>query len=101
MRDIIATLRTLTLPFGATSGKRIVLDGVNGTITVYDADGDIRIRLGSSSQGILELGTGDPLQTIMSEIFAFPSSLSSDPLNRLGLSFSTPLLSGAPASDRS
>lgn len=37
MRSWLAALRTLVLPYGATSGKRIVLDGVNGLIAVYDA----------------------------------------------------------------
>jgi hypothetical protein len=37
MKSFIAALRTLVLPFGATSGTRIVLDGVNGVIQVYNA----------------------------------------------------------------
>lgn len=37
MKSFIAALRSLVLPFGATSGPRIVLDGVNGSIQVYDA----------------------------------------------------------------
>lgn len=37
MRSWIAALRTLVLPYGRTTGKRIVLDGVNGLIAVYDA----------------------------------------------------------------
>lgn len=37
MRSLIAALRTLTLPWGRTSGKRLVLDGVNGRILVYNA----------------------------------------------------------------
>lgn len=41
MRSLIAALRTLVLPYGATSGARIVLDGVNGQILVYDANGDL------------------------------------------------------------
>lgn len=36
MRSIIAALRTLVLPYGQTSGQRIVLDGVNGKIQIYD-----------------------------------------------------------------
>lgn len=39
MRSLIAALRSLVLPNGATSGARIVLDGVNGTITIYDSSG--------------------------------------------------------------
>lgn len=37
MRSILANLRTLVLPAGATTGARIVLDGVNGVITIYNA----------------------------------------------------------------
>jgi hypothetical protein len=39
MRSFIAALRSLVLPWGATSGARIVLDGVNGRILVYDSNG--------------------------------------------------------------
>jgi hypothetical protein len=39
MKSFIAALRSLVLPFGATSGPRIVLDGVNGRIEVYNAAG--------------------------------------------------------------
>jgi hypothetical protein len=41
VKSTIASLRSLTLPFGATSGGRIVLDGVNGRIEVYDSDGQL------------------------------------------------------------
>jgi hypothetical protein len=41
MKSTIASLRELTLPFGATSGGRIVLDGTNGTILMYDTNGDL------------------------------------------------------------
>jgi hypothetical protein len=37
MKSFIAALRTLVLPFGATTGRRIVLDGVNGRIQIYNA----------------------------------------------------------------
>jgi hypothetical protein len=67
MKSLIASLRSLTLPFGATSGPRIVLNGVLGRIEiysdagnllmtldddgliVYDADGDQRQKIGSIS----------------------------------------------------
>jgi hypothetical protein len=39
MKSFFAALRTLVLPFGATTGRRIILDGVNGVIDVYDASG--------------------------------------------------------------
>jgi len=67
MKSLIASLRSLTLPFGATSGPRIVLNGVQGRIEVYsdlgnllitidddglivyDADGEQRQKIGSIS----------------------------------------------------
>lgn len=46
MKSLIAALRTLVLPWGRTSGRRIILDGVNGDIRIYDLLGDLRIRMG-------------------------------------------------------
>jgi len=40
MRSLIAALRTLVLPFGATSGARIILDGVSGRIQIFDINGN-------------------------------------------------------------
>jgi len=37
MKSFIAALRSLVLPYGATSGQRIVLDGVDGVILVFDS----------------------------------------------------------------
>ncbi len=39
MRSVLAALRTLVLPYGQTSGQRIVLDGTTGRISVYDPSG--------------------------------------------------------------
>lgn len=36
MRSFLASLRTLVLPYGAGSGQRLVLDGVNGRIETYN-----------------------------------------------------------------
>ena len=41
MRSLIAALRNLTLPFGATTGQRIVLDADQGVILVYDVNNDL------------------------------------------------------------
>jgi hypothetical protein len=57
MRSFIAALRTLVLPFGATTGRRIVLDGINGLITIFDAGNNERIVIGESGDSI-ELITG-------------------------------------------
>jgi hypothetical protein len=45
VKSTIASLRSLTLPFGATSGQRIELDGVNGEIRIYDVDGELLLTL--------------------------------------------------------
>lgn len=45
MHSAMAALRTLTLPYGATSGQRIILDGTNGTISVYDTNGVLLFTL--------------------------------------------------------
>jgi hypothetical protein len=50
MRSFIAALRNLTLPFGATSGARIILNGVNGGIQIYNSANVLVIDI--SSNGI-------------------------------------------------
>jgi hypothetical protein len=45
MKSFIAALRELTLPFGVTSGGRIVLDGVDGRILIYDQNGTLIAEL--------------------------------------------------------
>jgi hypothetical protein len=49
MRSLIAALRTLVLPAGTTSGRRIVLDGVEGEIEVYDTNNILRVNIGEDS----------------------------------------------------
>jgi hypothetical protein len=51
VKSSVASLRQLTLPFGATSGQRIELDGVNGEIRIYDSDNNLLILI--SPEGIL------------------------------------------------
>jgi hypothetical protein len=57
MKSFIAALRTLVLPFGATTGRRIVLDGINGVIQIYDSNNDLRLELGRLADSI-DLYTG-------------------------------------------
>lgn len=45
MRSFIAALRSLVLPYGATTGARIVLDGVTGAISIYDSAGNLQLTL--------------------------------------------------------
>jgi hypothetical protein len=37
VKSFLAALRTLVLPYGTSTGRRIILDGVNGRIEVYSA----------------------------------------------------------------
>lgn len=55
MRSILAALRSLVLPTGVTSGTRIVLDGVNGSIVVYDSTNTPVLALGGSGGGIITI----------------------------------------------
>lgn len=52
MYSIMAALRSLTLPYGTTTGTRIVLDGVNGRISLFDALNNEVIREDSATQTI-------------------------------------------------
>lgn len=49
MRSNFASIRTLVLPAGATSGARIVIDGVNGVITGYDQFNNQSFQLGPNN----------------------------------------------------
>lgn len=54
MRSLIASLRNLTLPNGATSGQRIVLDSDKGIIAVYDTRGDLVAQIGFTALPTVE-----------------------------------------------
>jgi hypothetical protein len=43
MRSFLAALRSLVLPYGATSGPRIILDGIKGLIQVINSGGIIQL----------------------------------------------------------
>lgn len=45
MKSFMAALRSLVLPFGRTAGQRIILDGENGTIQIYDDGGALVAEL--------------------------------------------------------
>lgn len=49
MRSFLAALRSLILPYGATSGPRLVLDGVNGQITAYGTTDAKTIKINPNS----------------------------------------------------
>jgi hypothetical protein len=71
VRSLLAHLRTLVLPAGVTSGTRIVLDGVAGTITVYNAQNEVVFQFGAPFGSVLSLGTGDDDEDLLGEIVAF------------------------------
>lgn len=51
MRSLIAALRSLTLPNGATTGQRIVIDADNGVVLVYDVNNNLIASLTPSDNG--------------------------------------------------
>lgn len=64
MRSLFANLRVLVLPFNATSGRRIIVDGINGFIDFYNSVNALRMRLMSdTAQGQIRFypstGLGD------------------------------------------
>lgn len=60
MRSAFAVfLRGFTLPFGATTGRRIVFDGTNGLIEVYRTNGTLAIRIGGGNGSSIDLSTGN------------------------------------------
>jgi len=63
MRSAFAVfLRGFTLPFGATSGRRIVFNGDDGSIQFFDGAGNLRIQLGGATpleEDSVQLSTGD------------------------------------------
>jgi hypothetical protein len=69
MKSLIAALRSLTLPFGVTTGERIELDGVNGEIRIYDAANRLIIKI-DGEFGFEGYGSGGELRIRM-----LPSSL--------------------------
>lgn len=52
MKSFIAALRTLVLPYGSTTGTRIVIDGVAGRISLFDGSNNEVIREDSATQTI-------------------------------------------------
>lgn len=46
MRSFLASLRSLVLPFGRTTGARIVLDGTTGLIQVFDGGNELVAQIG-------------------------------------------------------
>lgn len=53
MKSFIAALRNLVLPWGRTTGPRIVLNGDTGQIQVYDASNDLVIEISADPSQIV------------------------------------------------
>lgn len=66
MKSFIAALRSLVLPYGRTTGPRIVLDGVNGRIEVYDAGDDLVYLIDALISGATAGVAGEPQVIIYS-----------------------------------
>lgn len=88
MRDSFPFIDFLVIPTDATTGTRIVIDGVNGTITGYDANDDVTFELNGDdgvqvfdSGGVLvaELGP-DGLQVFDNELGDPAATLDTDGL---------------------
>lgn len=57
MKSLIAGLRRLVLPFGATTGTRIEIDGVAGDIKFYDMNDNLVGFLGPEVWEVGEVGS--------------------------------------------
>jgi hypothetical protein len=93
---LAAILRSLVLPAGATSGRRIVLDGVNGLIQLYDVNGILRVQLSDptdpSRSGRVLLFSGAPAGDELNGGDIFSGVLNSGGVNeRLFLDLDAPV----------
>jgi hypothetical protein len=57
MRSFLAALRSLVLPFGQTTGTRLVIDGTLGRISGFDASNDEVLRIDVSQGFFTALGS--------------------------------------------
>jgi len=76
VRSLIAALRTLTLPFGATSGPRIVLNGVLGRIEIYSNAGNLMMSL--DDDGLVVYEADGDIRQIIGSITDFSSIIFRD-----------------------
>lgn len=91
MRSAFAVfLRGFTLPFGATTGRRIVFNGDDGTIVLYRDDGTQAIVIGGSgaNSDTIRFLTGDSDELIGAQIT--PSILGVGAVRNLLLNISAP-----------
>jgi hypothetical protein len=112
MQDIIALLQSLTLPAGITSGQRIVLDGINGRIQIFDAGNNLVAEISPTDIILVQDPTGSFLKLITSAGQALiqlnppnqpghtfdPAALFADSFSNLGQEFPETVIS-SPAVD--
>lgn len=68
MKSFIAALRNIVLPWGRTSGRRIVLDGDNGEIDGYNAANTLVFVLTTQDPpGLIVGGPNDPQVKVISD----------------------------------
>lgn len=82
---------SLVIPTGSTTGQRILIDGVNGQIIVYDNNNEVRLRIGFPP-GTLELGTGDASESSLGNLQAFVTG--SGATRRLSTTLEPPTFAG-------
>lgn len=76
MRSAFAVfLRGFTLPFGATTGRRIVFDGVEGIIQFYDSSNRLRLALSVLNPSEIQFLTGDAAEELAGRIRSLVVSL--------------------------
>jgi hypothetical protein len=67
MKSTIASLRQLTLPFGAQTGQRIVLDGITGRILIYDTNNDLLMEM--SPDGFIVYDSNGDMRISLATLF--------------------------------
>lgn len=87
MRSRLAAIFSLVLPTGRTTGRRIVLDGVNGRIKVFDSNGVLRFEIGFQDN-VINWFTGDSAETGPAAIGT--SVFGTGPTRRLSLDLFAP-----------
>jgi hypothetical protein len=71
MRSILAALRSLVLPFNAVTGTRIVLDGINGVISVFNSTNREAIRIDSATSTETITGNDGSIVTLSGGLGTF------------------------------
>jgi hypothetical protein len=76
MRSAFAVfLRGFVLPFGATTGRRIVFDGVNGTIQFYDSSNNLRLQISTGLPSEIQFFTADAAEELAGRIRALVATI--------------------------